>query len=116
MRLSDAVSPARPITVPFVGDVLNVEYRPMSYTPEQLDKMQADAAKAKDPKAAVAGMVDQMLKLLVSWDLTQDDGSTPIPITAEGLRGVPLNVYTEVMRAVARDQTSGEVDAPSAAG
>lgn len=115
MRISDAVSPARPIVVPFVGATLNVEYRPMSYTPEQLDKMQAEAAKAKDPKAAVAGMVDQMVQLIVSWDLT-DNADQPIPVTTEALRGVPLNVFTEVMRAVGRDQTSGEAGSSSAAG
>lgn len=119
MRISDAVSPVRPLAVPFdKGEVLNIEYRPMSYTPEQLDQMQADAQSTvkKDQGRAVAGMVESMLKMLVSWDLTEDDGATPVPIERDALQKVPLNIFTEITMAVARDQQAGEADAPSGAG
>lgn len=116
MRLSEAVSPARTIPVPFVNATLQVEYRPMSYTPEELDAMQAKALEAKDAKAGVDSMIDSMLNLLVGWDLT-DDEDNPIPVTREGLRKVPLNVYTAITQAVAKDQAAGgEGTGPSVAG
>lgn len=110
MRLSAAVSKANTIEVEFDNEeTLKVEYRPASYTPAQLSKMRAEseAAAENDEDAALSRMVDTMLQLLVSWDLTEDDG-TEIPLTREALQHVPLNLFNEVISAVGEDQQAGK--------
>lgn len=130
MRLSDAVSPAEEIVVPFANDEkLTVMYRPTSYTPNELDKMQAEAAEKGKSKRGMKSLVASMRAMIVSWDLTEDDGSpisleAPAPLLSNGeeqrdgngdvttepdpMMDVPINVYTEIMKAANRAQQVGE--------
>lgn len=105
MRLSQAVSPAEQITVPFVGAELHVKYRPMSYTPAELDKMQAEAAQTKGKVGD--RLVDSMIRMIESWDLTDED-EVPIPIERDALREVPSNVYMAIMKVINQEQQAGE--------
>lgn len=114
MRLSAATSRVRPIVVKFEGGDLNATYRPTSYTPKKLAEAQAKAKKAKkanDQDAALASMIESVLDLFVSWDLEDDDG-TPIPLTAEALQDVPINVMSELIQEVGRDQQAGDSSTP----
>lgn len=125
MRLSAAVANARPIQVPFAdGEILNVVYRPSNATPADLDALaeqaenaEAEQAKGKINREVIRRNVESMADLLVSWDLTEDDEVTPIPITVEGLSKVPMHVFNSIMKAVQKDQTvDPEADAASDAG
>lgn len=121
MKLSAAVSPARPVTVHFDGDDLHVEYRPTSYTPAEVVALQeatpttGKRMSAAAQREALDRTIETMLRLIVSWDLEDEDGRT-IPLTREALRDVPLNVFHEVQRAIAEDQAAGEAGEPSDAG
>ena len=53
-------------------------------------------------------LIKQVLEMLVAWDLTDDDGENVIPLTEEGVRIVPLNVFAEIVKAVRRHQSAGE--------
>lgn len=114
MRLSQAVAPARKLSVPFdQGESLNVEYRPASYTVAELDALQADAANT-------ARIVDSMLRTLISWDLEydpEDDGAPTdedgkplegvIPLSTEALtQHVPTSVFVVIMQAMQADQSA----------
>ncbi len=101
MKISQATAEEKPLAVKFGEATLNVVYRPLTYTVTELEKMEAGDARA-------AQVVDSMLRLLVSWDLTDED-ENPVPLTEEALREVPTHIFTGIMQAVGKDQTpSGE--------
>lgn len=128
MRISDAISPSTPLAIAFAGDaVLNIEYRNSSITLAEMEKMLVDAeeaidsanaqeeAKASGDRAALTrlkgrveqakkNLVGQILEVVTTWDLTQDDNETVIPLTDEALKNVPTNVFTAIIRAIRRDQ------------
>lgn len=116
MRLSQATSKARPLTVPFEGGDLSVQYRPASYTVAELDELQANT---RDTKR----IVESMLRTLVSWDLEYDEGQVDdegqplegvIPLTTKALtQYVPTSVFVEIMRTMQEDQQPGEAGATS---
>lgn len=82
MRLSQAVSPAEKIIVPFANDAkLEVMYRPASYTPNELDRMQEEAREKGKTKRGMKSLVTSMRNMIVSWDLT-DDNDVPISLEA----------------------------------
>lgn len=101
MKISQATAVEKALPVPFGDATLNVSYRPLTYTVTELEKMETGDAKA-------AQIIDSMLRLLVSWDLT-DEFDQPVPLTADALREIPTHIFTGIMQAVGKDQTpSGE--------
>jgi len=129
MRLSAAVANARPIQVGFAeGAVLSVTYRPSKATPADLDRIAAEQEAAEEAnkkagrgknrisRAEVRQMVTSMAELLVSWDLTDDNDNPIDPTDPDALMDVPSHVFVSIMKAVGKDQTDPEADAPSDAG
>jgi hypothetical protein len=53
-------------------------------------------------------LVKQVLEMVVSWDLTEDDGETVISLDEAGVRFVPLNAFAEIVKAVRRHQSAGD--------
>lgn len=126
MRISEALSEAVDIVVPFANGVkLNVTYRPMSYTIAELDKLAAEAVRRQDEtdeefkerkKAANERIIDMVQNVLVAWDLT-DEKEVAVDFTnRETMREqVPINVFTGILHAIRKNQSSGEAERPSAA-
>lgn len=95
--------------VDFGESTITVKYRPSVATPANLKAVTAD------PDDEVGPFIDFLVKLLADWDIT--DGGTKVPITAEGIDAVPMNILQQVMRGVMADsQNAGEADAPSSNG
>lgn len=127
MRISEAVSESTPLAVPFAGGhVLNIEYRPASTTIAEMenmietareanlaendesDKTSDDIAQMKSRIENIkARLVDTIKGTVVTWDLTEDDGETLVPITDEGLRNIPMNIFVEITNAIRRHQSAG---------
>ncbi len=95
MRISQAVAEEKPLAVDFKGATLNVVYRPLTYTVREMDAL----GESKDTER----IIKTMLRLLVSWDLT-DENDTPVPIETEPLRDVPTHIFTGIIKAVGKDQ------------
>lgn len=126
MRVSEALSEAVDIIVPFANDVkLNVTYRPMSYTIAELDKLAAEAVKREEEteeefkerrKKANERIIDMLQNVLVAWDLTDNNDVVLDFSSREVMReSVPLNVMTGILHAIRKNQSSGEAERPSAA-
>jgi hypothetical protein len=127
MRISEAISESTPLAVSFAGGaVLNIEYRPAATTLAQMEDMinlveeaEADTTdeSSKTPdaaaimKARIEGiktrLIDTVKEMVVSWDLTEEDGETVISLTDDGLRNVPMNVFVEITKSVQRHQSAG---------
>ena len=124
MKLSQAVAKERDLTVEFDGAVLNVKFRPLTYTVRQVSEMQAKAREGGD--ANVNQVVTTIKRMVVGWDLTDDD-EVPIPLDHpyadpesetpaddDPLRDVPMHIFSGVLQAVAEAQApSGEASRPS---
>ena len=109
MRLSDAVTSAKPLNVVFDGGaILHITYVPADFTPRELAKMQQEKNSEQ--------IVDQMLRMVKSWDLTEDDGYTPIPLVRDRMLDVSTTIYLKIGEAVmAEVRPSGEAGKSSAA-
>jgi hypothetical protein len=123
MKMSDALKDIKDLKVDFgVGGTLNVIYRPPSWTPAEMEALQAD----KD----IRRIVDQIRRLVIQWDLT-DDYNNLIPLEApkpdpaivvtdnsgeiveqkepeprelhDPLMHVPISIYMKIIQAVNND-------------
>lgn len=91
MRIDEALGEVKPLAVKFGPAVLNIEYRPPSYTIEQLEAAKADA---ENPDRLVRMVQD----LIVGWDLTRplrdDEGNVVL-----GDNGASIEVPVDVTNA-----------------
>lgn len=114
MRLSEIFSETKEVAVDVgSGQFFNITYKPQMITPEALAKFGAlqnvspesanvgieQLALITDVSDALIGMISQCV---VAWDLTHDD-DTPIPITREHLRTVPLSILALTLSAMKLD-------------
>lgn len=121
MRISDALKEVKDLKVDFgAGGVLNIIYRPPSWTPAEMDELSKD----KDIKK----IVDQIRKLVIQWDLTDDYNAliplevpSPLPVIlvtdehgehveqgeppaiVDPLMHVPLSIYMKIITSINAD-------------
>jgi hypothetical protein len=101
VKISQATADSKPCSATFGENVLNFVYRPLTYTVAEMEAMQEDTPRP-------GAIIESMMKLLVSWDLTDED-DVVIPLEADALRTIPSHIFTGIMQAVGKDQTpSGE--------
>jgi hypothetical protein len=117
LRIDEALAESKPLAVRFGQGELKIEYRPPSYT---IDEMVAADADKENPERLVKMLQD----LIVGWDLTRiektpDDRAVggfiereiPVDITsAEDVRKyVPNNIIMGIIKAIRADNdVSGE--------
>lgn len=112
MRISEAVAETAEIEVPFGPHVLHVTYRPLTYTVAQMDEM------AKDEKNT-RRIIDTIKRLVVQWDLEQDDlvdesgKGVLVPLDhpedeyeTDPLRDVGTHIFTKILKAVGQHQAA----------
>jgi hypothetical protein len=113
MRISGALAKARPLTVEFEGDTLNITYRPSSYSVAELEKLVDDDAAGKKPQPV--RIIEMMQQMIVTWDLLEENGE-PIDVqNTERMKELPTSIFTTIMQTVKVDQSAGEAPRPSAA-
>lgn len=118
MRVSEALEDFKPLAIKFGSAVLNVEYRPPSWTITQLE--QTKAAATDENFDRLAGMLMEVVR---AWDLTRiekvpDDRTesgfiereVPIDITVhqEVKDHVPLSLINRIIKAIQEDNAAGE--------
>jgi hypothetical protein len=118
MRIDEALAESKPLAVKFGAAVLNIQYRPPSFTIEEM--VAADADKENPER-----LIEMLQSLIQGWDLTRlekvpyDPETTagpferevPVDITnPEDVRKyVPNNIIMGIVRAVRADNDpSGE--------
>jgi hypothetical protein len=102
MRLSKLKEITRPLSFDFLGETINVTYRPAAYTPALEEESQRMLQETTDG-ASLSRMLATLLEpIMESWDVL-DDQDQPIPCTLEGLREVPFQLQSAVIQAVAAD-------------
>lgn len=76
----------RTVKLQFLGEEINITYRPGAYTPEFEELT----------------IFDGLLRIVSAWDLLGDDGQ-PYPLTREALQVLPSPFLTAVWRRIAED-------------
>jgi hypothetical protein len=98
LKLSELAAPVQRLTVDYYGSPVRIGYRPGVMTPLEEEKL-AEARKAGETTDA---LVELMARLMVEWDVTDDDGA-PLPITPETLMPFPSALLLRIMSAVQED-------------
>jgi hypothetical protein len=102
MRISEAVAETSEVEVHFGPAVLHVQYRPSSFTMQELEDVDTDKSSRR--------LIRMIQDMIVGWDLEDNEGE-PINIQdAEAVRTkVPAHILTGIIKAVRRHQEpSGE--------
>ena len=85
------------------GGTLNIVYYPLKITDEMLLQGQRFTAAGND-EAAVTGLMHdintQLVDIVQSWDLLEDDGVTPIPLTVERLQRLSPVIKAMAIQAI----------------
>ncbi len=95
MRIDQASEPTKPLAVEFALDTLNVTYRPMDFTPAEIELIQ-NAKEEERPRQ----LVELFLRCVDSWDLTDlDDAAVPLEFDVLH-RTVPVSLLSKVFREI----------------
>ncbi len=107
MNLSDLQKESVRFEAAVDGGKITGRFRPRAYTP-RVEQLVIGARESRSPASSLA---EALSLLLVSWDLTGDDGKA-YPTSSEALHDVPVVVLGDVFRAIAGAMnpkaTSGE--------
>lgn len=104
MKLSTVKSERKKLTANFddLGD-LHITYVPGMLTPEVEDELQ----EALEQPGSGKFVCEFASRLIEEWDLLDDD-DVPIPLTAEGLKQVPIPFMGDVLAKIREDMNPGE--------
>lgn len=102
--LSDIVADEAIVILPFGADKVTVGYHPGVLTTKNIKLIQSNDS---DPNT----VIDFTCKLIASWDLT--DGGAPIPITPDGVDGIPIMILKRIVTACMADAGEQVGEAPS---
>ncbi len=97
LKLSDLTKRTKTIQVDLGdGDVIQVEFRLDFYTPE------FEATMASVDEKPVAKQAEALAKILVGWDVTDDDGKT-LPPSQENLAQLGVLVTSTIMKKISEE-------------
>ncbi len=105
-RLSELMKEEREITFEHGGESMTIVYKPAKITANWQRKMRSISEQpAYAGEAAAAALAD----VLVRWDLLEDD-DTPVEISANRLRRIPMSVLGVILRVINMDLRAGTAD------
>lgn len=107
MLISEALGQSKSLAIHFdTGSVLNVVYRPTSFTIAEVQELESSTR--KDPMRLVRHVLD----VVESWDLQmlgEHETRMAVPLEPEPVRlNVPTKILARILRAVNEDQSAGE--------
>ncbi len=82
----------------YAGEKVTFSYRPGEVTPALGSEMEED----KRP------LVMALLRALVTWDVMEDDGKTPLELKEDVLIQLPTHFLNFVMNAIYKDTVEGK--------
>jgi len=96
--LGQIVDATRRVVVTF-GDVeLKIAYRPGAVTP----RLQRAIRQAQIEGDVDTVMLEMLIRLVASWDLTDDDGAL-VPLTTDALADLPVRLLSGILVALGED-------------
>lgn len=101
------------------GDVIQFTFRPALLTPNfvhnlsMFDEARMSAASAAEADEVIQDASEQVVKVIATWDVLDEDGTTPFPLDVERLRAdIPVQVQVALLMQCTREMQPGEARAP----
>lgn len=131
IKLSDLSNKTKKLPIHFNEDTITVEYNPFKINPgfwrwltsesDVIKDHQAAVEKAKESGESVPELestldYDVITRVVTKWDLVEDDGVTPVPITVATLQDFPVLIITGIVSAIFEDiggDTKKQIKSPS---
>lgn len=120
MKLSKVLGATRTASIDLGGESLDVTYRPGAVTPASLARATSALGESLDERSSQLAAVDLMVQflgdVLVSWNLTDDDG-VELPTSRETLQQLPIEALARVFSTIqGGDDQLGEAQSTSVVG
>ena len=120
MKLSQVLSATKTVSIDLGGESLDVTYRPGAVTPASLARASSALDASSNDQETQFAVIDLMVHflgdVLVSWNLTDDDGNE-MPTNRDSLQLLPIEALARVFAAIqGGDDRLGEAQGTSAAG
>jgi hypothetical protein len=120
MKLSKVLGATRTVSIDLGGETLDVTFRPGAVTPASLARATAAFNENTDERSSQLAAIDLMVQflgdVLVSWNLTDDDGAE-LPTSRDTLQLLPIEALARVFAAIqSGDDQLGEAQSTSVAG
>lgn len=106
MDLQNIIADRASAVAKFMGEELAFRYRPGLLTPDLFDRIQNGMSQDE--------LGELYATILVDWDLTKN--GREVPITAESVKQVPIQLLRAIMTAIMEDVPQGEAVKRSNAG
>ena len=99
MKLVELAKKTRTITVEYLGELAEVEYKLAAITPEFFENMKNFSG--------LDSVIFQLTQIIVRWDITGED-NLEIPIDDEAIRknGIPARLLNQVLLDVINDMNA----------
>jgi hypothetical protein len=91
IEIGHLISKRKPLVVEWEGERVNLAYRPYTLA---IGQAITDALREGDRTY----VVEEMERLLIEWDITEE--GEPLPIDAESLGRLPLELLNAISRAI----------------
>lgn len=98
ISLAALTADRRTVKVPFGDDTLSLTYRPSAVNAKQ----EARELEEREKGQHLMAQARSLAEIVESWDVTDDKG-TPLPVSAEVLAGLGLDVTSKLTRAILDD-------------
>lgn len=108
ISIADLTRPTRTVTVDYDGNIVNLTYSPGRLTPA----VEARLNQANEQNRPASGVADELAKIIVSWDVTGDDGK-PLAVTADLLHEFPTRFLLACVSAIGGDARPNVASAAS---
>lgn len=83
------------VFIPFGDDEIKIVYKPSEWTPKTtMDLQETEGA------AQTEFSVNLLSKMIVEWDVLEDEGGPPMPITKKNLMALPQMVINAIIEGV----------------
>lgn len=111
MRLSQLLNRRVELSVEVEGGEIKFTHNPAAYTLAFQEELRAMKG-ADDEETALRFYSTALPKLVTEWDLVDDKGKT-VPVTADTIRQIPLDVLNAMMEAINVTRRPFETEKPS---
>lgn len=104
VTLAEIAANTSTVTVSFGDKSLSVEYHPLLITDEMLANLTGFAQLTEATALAkIRELAGILVDLIESWDLLENDGETPIPLTVPRLMKLSPVIKARVIQAMMED-------------
>jgi len=112
ITLKQLTSNTAPVDFTFLDNPVHLEYRPGAFTEKTLMIM-GSLEGVKDGDKILAGLHDinqELCRLIVSWDVMEDDGVTMFPLDADRVSELPFLFRIECFKQMSGVAMMGEAN------